>query len=394
MTLSERASNAAAQLTLIAVFFLPFSKSAAETAGITAVVLWAICGSPSRLRSAPRPALLLYAIFLGAVVLSFVHVPTAHLPESLRGALKWLKYIGFFFMASDLFGEPVRLRRLVSVFLASLVLVVINGYIQIWTGSDLLKGYTADLPGRFVRMTSSFGSPNDLAAFLLIGVPLAFVRWVELRVWSPRSIVALTALAFLTIALAMTLSRAAVLALAVAATIHVLRYRPKALCAVMAGLVGFFVSTPFIFEMLIKSLRMGDITVSERVRIWETTWAMIRAHPLIGNGVNTYYALFPVFAPADESYRGYAHNSYLQMWAEIGLIGTLTFITAIAWFLTRILLRPQRSHAQSALWVGLAAFCLQAAVDTHFHALQTSYLFWIFWGVLCASPDLKRAPAI
>ena len=92
---------------------------------------------------------------------------------------------------------------------------------------------------------------------------------------------------------------------------------------------------------------------------------------------------FGDFAPPEETYRGYAHNSYLQIWAETGIFGAVFFMIPLAVILWRK--APRRGtgpplSAGSALWTGLLAFLIQAFFDTNFHALQTSLLFWIFWG--------------
>ena len=54
-------------------------------------------------------------------------------------------------------------------------------------GLDLVKRYAVDIPGRFIRMRSSFGSPNDLAAFLIAAVPVAFAAWTAEKRWNARS---------------------------------------------------------------------------------------------------------------------------------------------------------------------------------------------------------------
>ncbi len=391
MNLSNRVTDACAALTTAAIFFLPFSKSAAEVAGITALCLWTLFGPAGRFRRVPREVFLLYAVFLVATVVSLINVPAPYLADSLRGVLKWIKYLGFFFMSADLFGEPARFRRLVSVFMASLFLVVLNGLYQMWTGADLIKHYTVDIPGRFIRMTSSFSAPNGLAAFLLMGVPLTFVVWYRQKSWSLNSVGLVALLTLFSTALAMTLTRAAILALAVAATINVIRRVPKATWVLAAGFTAFLTSSRFIFDIYVKSLQLSDITVSERLRVWKTTWAMISHHPFIGNGVNTYFKLFPSFMPPEETFRGYAHNCYLQMWSEIGLIGAVAFTAALVWMFTKKLAAPQRDPLDGALWVGLTALALQSAVDTNFYSLQTATLFWVFWGAFCGSANVANA---
>ena len=62
-------------------------------------------------------------------------------------------------------------------------LVALNGFYQMTFGVDLIKGYKAWVPGRYLRMRSSFGAPNDLSTFLLLAVPIAFSFWASLKKW-------------------------------------------------------------------------------------------------------------------------------------------------------------------------------------------------------------------
>ena len=102
-------------------------------------------------------------------------------------------------------------------------------------------------------------------------------------------------------------------------------------------------------------------------------------------------ALFPNFAPAGATYRGYAHNCFLQLGAEVGLLGLGAFLVpvlAVAW----------REGAAGGVWRGprealfwgLVAFLIQSAFDTNLYAFQAAHAFWIAWGALNAVPSSSR----
>ena len=60
-----------------------------------------------------------------------------------------------------------------------------------------------------------------------------------------------------------------------------------------------------------------DPTVHRRLLIWEGAVNMIKDRPLVGHGLNTYNATYPEYKPEELTTNPYAHNSYLQMLAEI-----------------------------------------------------------------------------
>lgn len=369
---------------LAALFFLPFSKSAAEIAVFTALGLWLLRKLPwNEPFPVIRPATAAYAIFLLIVAASLIRVPQELFWTGARGLFKWLKFVGLFFMFSELARDPARLKRFVQVFLGSVLVLALNGFYQLWAGVDLIKGYSVDIPGRVVRMRSSMGSPNGLAAFLLAAIPLALAGWLSEKRWTRAGTLYAALLALSAVCFTLTFSRSAFLALLAVGTVYILRYSKKRTALAIAAVVAITLfSSETLFKNYVSSLNPSDITVGERLRFWAVTWDMIRERPFFGNGVNMYYQLFGDFAPATETYRGYAHNCYLQMWSEIGLFGLAAFLYPFLILVSEEFF--SRSTAafgpKQALAVALFALLVQSFFDTNFYALQTAMLFWMLWG--------------
>lgn len=372
-----------------ALFFLPFSKSLAELGVFTALGLWILRKFPwNEPFPVQRPANAAYAVFLLVVLASLIHVPRELLWTGARGFFKWLKFVGLFFLFADLVKDPARARRLLWAFLVSVLLLSLNGFIQLWTGLDLVKRYAVDIPGRFIRMRSSFGSPNDLAAFLIAAVPVSFAVWLGEKKWGVKSAFFVLCLILSSVALILTLSRSAILSLGLVGSAYIIRYSKKRavlIIAVIAAVVLF--SSETLFKNYISSFSPADITIGERLRYWGITWEMIRQRPFFGNGVNMYYELFDRFAPAAETYRGYAHNCYLQMWSEVGLVGLAAFLYPFVILVSEEFFTPSQKAfgIKQALAVSLLALLVQSFFDTNFYALQTATLFWMLWGTFAGT---------
>ena len=371
---------------LTAVFFLPFSKSAAEIGVFAALALWLVKRAVLR-EPFEAPALfkISYALYLAVMLLSLIHAPQADLATAWRGVFKWLKYLGLFFLCEELCRDKTAQKKMLTAFMISLALLTLNGYLQLIQGADWIKHYSVDIPGRLVRMKSSLQSPNDLAAFYLFGLPLAFRAWHHKEKWSLSSALACLMLAAFFVAFVATLSRSAFLALAATLCVYAVCRRRAWIFLAIALLTGtFLVSTP-LKQNFFESVRLKDKTISERLRYWKITGTMIKKSPLIGLGVNTYTRQFARFAPPEEKYRGYAHNFILQMWAEVGIIGLLFFLIPLAVGLFRAWRAsnsPGASSVQDALLVGITAYVIQGLFDTNFYAMQVTILFWLFWGCL------------
>lgn len=148
--------------------------------------------------------------------------------------------------------------------------------------------------------------------------------------------------------------------------------------------LGFLVLViPSFHYNFAKTLSQHDITIIERGKYWNVTWNMIKKHPLLGIGVNTYHAQFPSYTDDPTVKQTYPHNSYLQMTGEIGIPGALIFLFALFYLLWHSARKSEAKYYSCvmALRIALMAFLIQGFFDNNLYALQTASLFWVFWGV-------------
>jgi O-antigen ligase len=101
---------------------------------------------------------------------------------------------------------------------------------------------------------------------------------------------------------------------------------------------------------------------SSRGWVWRDSFTMIRANPILGVGLGAYETAFSMYTKSDGSLRvPQAHNDYLQIVADAGIVGGLFAI----WFLVllfRAVLRGARSrdplYAALALGTGAGIFAI------------------------------------
>lgn len=99
---------------------------------------------------------------------------------------------------------------------------------------------------------------------------------------------------------------------------------------VLAGLLFFvflfFVYTPAL-EKISLMVRSEDPTVRNRIEIWKSTITMIKDYPLFGVGPGQYANIFTQYHPPTHEDRVfYAHNEYLQIIAELGVLAIPLYI--------------------------------------------------------------------
>jgi O-antigen ligase len=86
--------------------------------------------------------------------------------------------------------------------------------------------------------------------------------------------------------------------------------------------------------------------------IWKDTLAMIKAHPVMGVGLGAFATAYPIYSQSDGSLTvGQAHNDYLQVFAEGGLVGGALLI----WFIYSLFRASARGwQSRDPLLSGLA----------------------------------------
>ncbi len=186
------------------------------------------------------------------------------------------------------------------------------------------------------RIAGTVGDPNVLASVLLVGAILAVALAITQR-GSPAIQLVLVGCAVLCIAgVVLTFSRGGLFALGIAilATPIVARRRGAALAAGL--LVGICV-VAYIGVLAPSDARDRIIRNdggSGRTDIWKIGWRMVEDQPVTGIGVGNFqtssihYQIRPGAARvrtdlADNP--SVAHNSYLEIWAELGLVGLALF---------------------------------------------------------------------
>lgn len=116
------------------------------------------------------------------------------------------------------------------------------------------------------------------------------------------------------------------------------------------------------------SANSGDISADGRLQIWRETMRLISAYPWTGAGLGTFeHALYPFRVALSTSAVDYAHNDYLQILAELGIVGlvlTLSLAAVIAWrAATAAFRRGPSSWLGMGVLASLLALALHSLVD-------------------------------
>jgi O-antigen ligase/Tfp pilus assembly protein PilF len=82
-----------------------------------------------------------------------------------------------------------------------------------------------------------------------------------------------------------------------------------------------------------KPVELSGSTM-DRLNIWKSTWEVIKEHPVRGVGFWSFHTIYSKYK--NQIYKNvehyFSHNDYLQLWAELGLIGAGVFLLLILFY--------------------------------------------------------------
>ena len=120
------------------------------------------------------------------------------------------------------------------------------------------------------------------------------------------------------------------------------------------------------FEVRGADITSENYAVIERLAHWQAAQDMVREHPLLGVGLGNYEPIYPVYRLLNWPYPlGHAHNIYLNMLAEVGIIGFLAYL--VLW--GTVFITTLRASNSPDLWRRAAAIGL-LGVWTHLSVHQ------------------------
>lgn len=283
--------------------------------------------------------------------------------DSGRAAVEW--FVPFLFLWLYALGRwaieaPSRFLRAMLRGTAALALVIVLARLFKWelaVGDFTVLGAFAK-PGQRGNVLGI--QSNGLAVILEAGVVGGFGLLLLARTVKERLEAAATALLCLA-AVAITLSRGAMVGMTVGAVALGLLLTPRSLIAFMLAGLGTLAVSP---RVRTRFLSILDLNAHEaRIGIWRSTLHMIRDHFWFGVGPGNFGRVYPSYAVNESVAKfGSAHNNYLYFTAAWGIVGGVLFFGWQAWVMIRSLLRGLTPY-QKIMWAILVAFGTHVLFD-------------------------------
>lgn len=268
-------------------------------------------------------------------------------------------------------------------------------------------------PSDAARLTSTIGDPNELASAMIAGVSLAVGALLGVRHLTGIRLAAGGAASIMLLAFLLTGSRGGLVGLAVALVVAVVvadRWRPRAVVAatVVAAVTAAFFAfyAPDDIRDRVLAATNGESRSQEgRDTIWVVALRMAEDRPVAGVGLASFddeavsYAVEPgrTFR-TDEVIDNVsvAHNTYLQIWAELGLVGLALFLAVVAFslssaFRAALIFKRQGDLTMEVLARALLVALMGVLAADFFISQHFSKVLWLLLGLGPALLGLARA---
>jgi len=378
----------------VLVFALPFSKAIIEIAASVIILSWFLKKVITRQWNATYLDIPIF-VYIFAIFLSVLFSENFSLSLKNFGT-KTLEYITLYFIIAEFACDKRRLTNITIVMLGSAAMIAADCIFQYYFGFDILRSRTLEAG----RITGSFQMPGTLAGFLspllCVFLSLSFLKLKKGISYFLR----LEAVLLLTLLIA-TIVRGAWVGLMVGICFLGVLENKKILYAAIISSVILGIALPHVMEFpgnILERLKsiftFSDISSLDRKVIWQATLRMIQDKPLFGHGLSTFMGIFAKYAQDYQHLKHgiipYAHNCYLQLAAEAGIVGLLSFLGLIGTFFihTIMFLRSIKNRFNHALLAGVSAgiivILVHSFVDTNLYSLQLSVLFWLMLGLNAA----------
>ena len=341
--------------------------------------------------------------------------------------LKWIEMLVMIGLVMAM-GRDYGPDWIAGAVIVSAVAQAILGIYQFNGGSGAPSLWILDFT--HFRAFGSFGQPNPFGAFMGLTLPLAlgtafgagtetWTRWTSLRValihtrdevppetWrdlrisAARCVVFTAAAAILGAGLYVSWSRGAWIGFIAAAGVMIFLAPPRRLIGL--ALIGALVGGSFlavvtgitpasvvarISDFSAEFAGFNDVrgqvitnanyAVLERLAHWQAAIGMATDSPWLGVGFGDYAVAYPRFQLMNWRIPlGHAHNYYLNLWAETGIVGLVAYIAAwIAILALTLRALAQTSGFRRGIALGLLGTWTHLAVHSLFDNLYVNNLY-------------------
>ncbi|MEW6607262.1 MAG: O-antigen ligase family protein [bacterium] len=296
----------------------------------------------------------------------------------LKGLSEWLKFVSpliMYILIVSLLKRKEQIMRLIYAIFFSTFIPVMIGFYQFFTGT----GDTSSTFG-FNRIFATFMNPNSYSVYLMIPLSIAFTFLLQSGIKKPGySLLSLV----LGVSIFLTFTRTAWIGvLFMILTISILKYRRLLIIMplILAFLIVVIPVIPQRFSDIFNPLSYWRNPLETRFWLWQGTFSFFFDKPFLGYGLGAFesLALEALNSPK------YAHNDYLRLLLETGILGLGAYLLLLFTLIKDTFKTYQRTKEPyfQAITLGFisvfVAFIIMNITENLITDVTIQWYFWIY----------------
>jgi len=375
-------------LSLVLIFMIPWEGvidvpglgTATKMMGLGVAAVWIVTVVASGRFRKPGPFHFAAYMFMLWSALSIFW--SGDTDRTMSQLLTWVQLLGFVFVLWDLYTTRAALLAGLQVYVLGTYVAIGSTVASFLTGSAFYTNYQRFSPG-------SEMNPDGFGFILALGIPAAWYLVSSESTGRLGPLFRLVNLAYMPAAflgIALSGTRTAAIAAIPAMGYGIwslMRLKPGVRVAIMAILIIAIILLLPMVEPLKSFQRLGttgsELTTGDltgRLLVWRDGLASFEEHPVLGVGANMYRTI--------NSLGKVAHNSFLSVLVELGLVGFGLFALVLVIAVTQAWRQPRWD---SVFWLCLLlVWAIGASALTWEHRKST----WLFLSLLMVSAALAR----
>ena len=292
-------------------------------------------------------------------------------------------------------------KRFALVLIVFSTFLCFHGFMRVLTHSTSIWGWQGHAIGA-QRVSATFINPDHFGCYLVTAIFLTFGYLLTVlrdlppamggsalrrglnRITGensplPKVLLLVFIIALMFVALLYTLSRGAVIALALAMVLVFfllfLKSKKPAYLLLLLPVLGFVAyyirvvgADPLLERIAQTQLQFMNIDNDTRMALYRSGLALWQKFPLVGAGLGAYSVVYPMVKPAGMSvwyFVDYSHNDWLQTLIEGGLLGAIGFVLLVGCVFASCIRGWWRSTQPVGFGFGLGAIGATAAAGIH-----------------------------
>ena len=326
---------------------------------------------------------------------------TDHHLSSLAGFSVFLLQVLLYLIIRSYIKDQAQNFSIIRYLLFTSLIVSTIGIVQYYFASHMPPNWVDqhlynNIPN---RAFSTLYNPNVLGSYLIMVISIAMSGFQSSDKKYGRVVNSVILVAAY-LCMLLTFSRGAWLGLAISVLIIFVFSKEKPYILAIMG-ITFMLAIPQI-SIIMNRINIGiladDSSNTYRHYLWTLAIKIFKENPVFGTGISTFGFSLPSHSNAVGYLVSHAHNIYLNVLAETGLLGFIAFFgyIGIAMYVSFKLFRQSRCRQTRNLSLGVMASFVGLLVHGNFDATlylpQLSIFVWIIAAVARNLGDLEYVP--